>query len=177
MGLIRRTTMLCTLVAMPVLADPQADRKLLAETLYSDGTLDAAFQVMIPVLSGAMETQFRNLGLTISDPVAFTDIFAEEFRVKFAEIIRADMADALKDIFTDEETADIVAFVGTPSGAKFFATQGELVQVGSRLGELAGARAGLDAAERIAARMDAAGITFTDASGTTLDALKVLRGY
>lgn len=177
MGLFLRATFFCTLLALPVLADPAADRKLLAETLYSDSTLDAAFEVMIPIMSGAMETQFRNLGVTISDPVAFTNIFTEEFRVQFTEIMRAEMTDALTDIFTEEEIRDIVAFVGTPSGAKFFATQGELTQVGSSIGEIAGARAGQDAAERIAARVDAQGITFTDASGATLDALKLLRGY
>jgi len=177
MGLFLRTTFVCTFLALPVLADPAADRKLLADTVYSDSTLDAAFDVMVPIMSGAMETQFRNMGITISDPVAFTDTFTEEFRVQFTEIVRVEMADALEDIFTKEELADIVAFIGTPSGAKFFAAQGELTQIGSRIGEMAGARAGQDAAERIAARMDAQGITFTDASGKPLDALKLLRGY
>ena len=130
MDLFLRITFICTFFALPVLADPVADRKLLADTIYSDNTLDAAFDVMVPVMSGAIETQFRNMGITISDPAAFADAFTEEFRVQFAEIVRVEMADALEDIFTEEELADIVAFIGTPSGAKFFAAQGELTQIG-----------------------------------------------
>lgn len=133
MGLFLRMTLLCSLLALPASADPAADRKLLADAIYSDSTLDAVFQVLIPVLSGSMETQFRNLGITISDPATFTGIFTEEFRVQFAQIIRADMADALPDVFTDQEVADIVAFLGTPSGAKFFAAQGQLAQLGQAL--------------------------------------------
>jgi hypothetical protein len=177
MGPVLRTTVLFCFFALPVMADPEADRKRLAEALYSDDVLDASFEVMLPVLSGSLESQFRTLGITISDPVAFTDVFAQEFRVRFAENVRTEMAVALKDIFTDEEITEIAAFLDTPAGAKYFAAQAELTRVGFRIGEMAGMQAGTDAAERVATRMNAEGITFTDAEGTQLDALKVLRGY
>jgi hypothetical protein len=62
-------------LSAPVRADVNADTKLVAETLLSDSTLDAVFQTLLPVLSGAMSDQFRTAGVTVSDPSRFTQIF------------------------------------------------------------------------------------------------------
>ncbi|MEZ5888039.1 MAG: DUF2059 domain-containing protein [Paracoccaceae bacterium] len=169
--------LLSVCLALPVWADADSDKALIANTLFSDSTLDAVFQTMLPVMSDAVQTQFRNAGVTVSEPEAFMQIFLAEFRERYTEIMREELKTTLGDIFSDQELADIAVFIHTPSGARFFAAQGELTQAGFRLGQTAGARAGQEASTRIAERLDEEGIFFTDKSGNKVDTLKYLRGY
>lgn len=163
-------------LAVPAQADVDSDTKLLADSLFSESTLDATFEVLQPVLAGSIDSQLRAGGLNVSDPDAYTRIFIEEFRTKYADIMREDIRPVLSQMYTPEELADIAAFIQTPSGQKFFATQGDLSRAGAQLGQSAGGRAGVEAIDRIIARLDEAGITFTDAAGNAVDTSTALRG-
>lgn len=163
-------------LALPARADIEEDKRLIAEAMVTDSSLDAAFQTLAPVLTDAIQTQLRSAGITVSDPSRFLQILIAEFRNRYASILREELRPALAEIFTEQEIADIASFIRSPSGARFFAAQGEMIQAGYRLGQVAGARAGQEAAERIAARLRQEGVEFRDAQGNRVDTLKFLRG-
>jgi hypothetical protein len=166
-----------SVIAAPAVAGPAEDASFISEISYSDAVIDTTFETLGPIIRDSIAHQLGTQGISISDPDRYFDIFIEEFRLQFAAKIRRDFVPVLQDSFSDEELADIAAFFRSPTGQRYAAQTPDLMRAGSRIGELAGASAGLEAAPRIAERLGTEGITITDSNGATLNALKWLRGY
>lgn len=169
--------MLALGLATAIHADTETDLRQIVHAIYSDATVDANFEVMQPYIASMMNERFRAAGVSVSDPDGYIRIYTEALRAPYVEILRSVMAPVIEQMFTPADLADIAAFARTPSGRKFFASQGDLARAGTANSQVAWTQAALEAAPRIAEQLDQRGIRFTGPDGNRIEALKVLRGY
>ncbi|MEZ5778919.1 MAG: DUF2059 domain-containing protein [Paracoccaceae bacterium] len=170
-------TLLALGLAGPVIADPTEDARFISKISYSDGIIDATFETLGPMIVDGVKYQLGAQNVTISDTDRYFTIFLEGFRGVFAERMRGEFEPVLRERFSDEELAGIADFFRSPAGRRYAAEMPELMRAGAAVGERVGGMAGIDAAPRIAARMEEEGITITGADGQEISPLKWMRGY
>lgn len=148
-------------LSTPLAADPVDDARSIITVTLTDESMSGVIAAMGPMISSAMENDFRNNGIVLSDPDTFIDILTEEFMDGYLKAMRAEMVTVYVEEFTADELAGIAAFFASPAGQAMAARSGVLAQRGAEIGRTVGQKAALAVADRIAARLRAEGVTIT----------------
>ena len=149
------------LTAAPARADPVDDARAIIAATVTDEAMSGVLAAMGPVIFGAMENEFRNAGIELSDTEAFANILIEEFMAGYIEAVSAEMVTIYVEEFTADELAGIAAFFASPAGQARAAKTGVLARRGAEIGGAVGQQAALAVADRIAARLRDEGVTVT----------------
>ncbi|MCH2163150.1 MAG: DUF2059 domain-containing protein [Marinovum sp.] len=153
-------TSLCLALAAPAYADVEEDLDYLVEQQVNRTMFEAALTAQRPLIIGALENEFRNMGMSVSDMDHFFDIFIDEFIEEFTETMQVQAREIYAQAYTEQEIIDIAAFLRTPSGQAMIAKTPELMQQGAAHGQIAGMRAGENAMPRVMQRIEREGIEF-----------------
>ena len=149
------------LTAAPARADPVDDARAIIAATVTDEAMSGVLAAMGPVIFGAMENEFRNAGIELSDTEAFANILIEEFMAGYIEAVSAEMVTIYVEEFTADELAGIAAFFASPAGKAMAAKTAVLAQRGAAVGAQVGQQAAMAVSDRVAARLRAEGITIT----------------
>lgn len=152
--------LLATLLALPVHADEQDQRKSAAIELVkatkADQTLDQIFPLIVdqifPLLIQGNE----------GHEVLVNTILKEEFKASLPKF-KAEFIDLIAGVyeqnFNTDELNQLTAFMKSPTGQKFVSKQVEVFQQSSAGGELIGQKMALDAIPRVIQRLEDANLT------------------
>lgn len=149
------------LAAPPAPADPHEDARAIIAATVTEDAVSGVLAAMGPVIFGAMENEFRNNGIVVSDTETFIAIVIEEFMAGYIGALRAEMATIYVEEFTAEELAGIAGFYASPAGRAMAAKTATLAQRGAQVGGRVGERAALEVSDRVAARLRAEGVSVT----------------
>ncbi len=147
--------------ANPLVAGPVEDAQFIIDATVTEEAMYGLLAAMGPMLSGAMESEFRRNGIELSDPEAFTRILMEEFMAGYLDAMRAEMVTVYLEEFTPDELAGIAGFFRTPAGQAMAAKTSTLAERGAAIGGAVGQDAALAVADRLAARLRSEGVTIT----------------
>ena len=163
-------------LAFAALATPEEDAAYIVEQTVTEELFQAAINAQKPLITGAILNDLTNGGIEISDVDRFIDIFVEEFLDEFTDTMRSETLQVYLDSFSAEELESIAAFYATDAGQALIAQTPMLMQEGARMGQVAGSQAGLNAADRVATRLEAEGVTLTTDPSMMDGLLDALRG-
>ena len=161
--------------ATPVWADAEADAAYIVEQTVTRDLFEAAISAQRPVIIGALQNDFREKGISVSDPERVFDLFIEEWIVEFTEAMRAQSSAIYLELFSSNELEEIAAFFRTDTGQAYIAGSPELMQRGAEMGQKAGFLAGVNAGPRLAKRIEEEGLSIVEDPGLfkqIIDALK-----
>ncbi len=160
-------------MTLPVLADPKSDISFIVEKTVTRALFEGALKVQRPLIISALENDFRKKNLVINDSETFFDLFVDEWIDAFTLNMQERTGAIYRDLFSDQELADIAAFYRTDSGLAMIRQSPALMQAGAEIGGLAGAEAAEGANKRLAARMRSENITI-DSPSVTQQLLDIL---
>lgn len=148
-------------LAAPAFADPREDAGYIVSQTMTEENLSGAIIAQQPLIRGALQNQYAQMGIEISDMDLFMKIFMEEFLGAFTIAVHSDMTDLHLELFTPEELADYAAFLKTPTGQKLARTQPALMQRGAEIGQYHGQMTGQSIGPNLAERLKEEGVNVT----------------
>ncbi|SPF78256.1 DUF2059 domain-containing protein [Pseudoprimorskyibacter insulae] len=148
-------------LAVPAQADPKEDAGYIVSQMMTQENLSGAILSQQPLIRGALQNQYAQMGIEISDMDLFMKIFMEEFLGSFTAAVQSDMIDLHLEQFTPEELADYAAFLKTPTGQKLAQNQPVLMQRGSEIGQYHGQMTGQSIGPKLAERLKEEGVVVT----------------
>lgn len=158
-----RTLTLVILLIIPLpnllVASPEENAAIIVEQTVNEAVFLGAFDALRPTLSSAVQFELEKMGVTVSDPEAYLDIYIEEMIAEFVDLMRIKTIKFYLSNFSEQELADIAAFYTSHSGQAVIRLTPELMQFGARAGEQTGRIAGAQAFERVKLRLKVEGIT------------------
>ncbi|MEM8577857.1 MAG: DUF2059 domain-containing protein [Pseudomonadota bacterium] len=146
-------------------ADRLSDARYIVSQTVTKEIFEGALVAQRPLIIGALENELRQSGITLSDTQRFFDLFMEEFIDEFTETMQEESTSINLNAFSDQELADIAAFMRSPSGQAFVLATPTVMAEGARIGQIAGTEAGRNAGPRVAERLRTEGITMTQDEG------------
>ena len=151
------------------LADTTQDVTYIVGQTVNRTIFEAALQAQRPVLTSALQHEWAQRDIHVSDADAFFDVLIDEWIDTFTEIMQANTAEVYLDRFSAQEISDMAAFYRTKSGQALIRETPYLFQAGAKLGEQAGTQAFQQVRPRILKRLEEGGIEV--GSQSTLDKL------
>lgn len=161
-------------LCLPAQAGPQEDIDYIVEQTVTRDLFEAALHTQRGMIISATQAQLAAKDVTISDPEQFFDIFVDEWIEAFTDSMRAQTGTLYRDLFSDQELADIAEFYATPSGQAMIRQTPQLMKDAGALGQRAGIAAMETVGPRLARRLKAEGVEIGTQSQMQklLDALK-----
>jgi len=164
-----------TLCSGSALADPQADADYIVSQTMTRDMFEGSIAAQRGLIISAIQNDLRAQGITLPDPDRFFDLFMEEFIGEFTDSMRDQSASIYLERFSAEELADIAAFYRTASGQALVAATPDLMMAGAEMGQRAGMQAGVNAAGRLADRIENEGLVEVEDEGMMDRLLNALR--
>lgn len=162
-------------LSSPANADPKADAEYIVSVTVTREVFEGALIAQRPMLISALQHDLQSNGITLPDPDKFFDLFVNEFIEEFTNEMRAQSAPIYLNNFSEEQLADITAFLKTDSGKAYVAMTPVLMQEGARLGAIAGQQAGQNAGKRLAERIEKEGLIVVEDKSLMSRLLDVLK--
>lgn len=169
------TAIALTCLTTPAQADPQADIDYIISQTVTRPLFEAALEAQRDLITGAIQNDLRVKGITLTDPDRFLDLLVgasiDEFTLEMQEQTKT----TYRSTFSDKELMDIAAFYKTDSGQALINATPLLLSEGSRLGRIAGEKAGLNAGRRLGDRIENEGLIVTEDPGVLQQLLDYLK--
>ncbi len=159
----------------PLYASPEDDVNYIVDQTVTRTLFEGSLQALRPVLISAIKNDLNSKGIEISDASSFLDIFVDEFIDEFTDIMKQETVGIYRELFSDSELADLAAFYKTETGQKLILQTPLLMQAGAKSGEVAGMKAGRNAKERVAQRLESEGIMIEKNKSLTKKIIDALR--
>ncbi len=153
-------------LAFPALADPKTDIDYIVKQTLTRNIFEGAVMAQRELLVSAIENEMRKNDLRISDPDAFFDIFIDEWIEEFTTGMQAQTGVIYRNMFSDQELADIADFYRTDSGKALIQKTPLLMQAGANLGRKVGVTTSQTVNKRLAARLRAENVIIDSPSAT-----------
>jgi len=143
-------------------ADAQADADYIVSQTVTREMFEVALNVQRPLIIGALQNSLQAKGIRLPDPDKFFDLFMSEFLEEFTRSMREQSSAIYLNNFSEKQLQDIADFLRTDTGQAFVSANPKLMLEGARMGQTAGQAASLNAAKRLADRIEAEDLFVVD---------------
>lgn len=129
---------LMALVAPLSEASPREDAQAIVDITVTDEMMGASFEALSDLIVGNFQNEAAKNGKILSEDAArvLGGMLFSEMTPLFTKAMRREMADAYVFTMTPQALADFRAFLESPSGREWAATQPELMREATKIAEV-----------------------------------------
>jgi hypothetical protein len=151
--------MVLCLVPVHAHADAAADATYIVDQTITREVIAGSLQAFGPIMGSALENDFRENGIAVSDRDKFIAILLDEFMDPFVALFRQRAIDLYVSTFSPRELSDMATFYRSESGQSLVRRTPGLMAEAAGLGQQLGVEVAqtMDS-ERLLSRLQAEGV-------------------